>query len=138
MDLGNRKIVGWAYEKYLRKELTIKALSSALARYHPPPGLIHHSDRGSQYACNAYRKMLTDNGFISSMSRKGNCWDNAPMESLIHTIKTELTHHEKFKTREEAFRKIFEYIELFYNNERIHSSLGYTTPNNYGIVELVA
>ena len=132
MDLYNRKIVGWALENHMKKELVLNSLESALARYLPGDGLLHHSDRGVQYACNEYIGMLSENNIECSMSRKGNCWDNAPMESLIHTIKTELIHHEKLNSRYDTYRKLFDYIEIFYNNERLHSSLGYTTPNNYG------
>ena len=89
---------------------------------------MHHSDRGSQYATAAYQKRLVEHGIVCSMSRKGNCWDNAPMESFFHTLKTELVHYRDYLTRDEARRDIFEYIEVFYNRQRRHSTLGYLSP----------
>jgi len=107
------------------------ALRMAYRRRSPGEGLIHHSDRGSQYASLDYRKLLSEYGMRISMSRKGDCWDNAPMESFFATMKKELVHHRKYRTREEARRDIFEYIEVFYNRERLHSSLGYLSPADY-------
>jgi putative transposase len=128
MDLCTRKIIGWAMRDHMRTELTLAALTMAIQRQRPGKGLIHHSDRGSQYADKDYRKMLKDHHITASMSRKGNCWDNAPMESFFHTLKTEDIHHRRFKTREEAKITLFRYIETYYNNQRLHSALGYITP----------
>lgn len=128
MDLYSRKIVGWAMEDHLRTDLPLAALKMAIAAQRPGPGLIHHSDRGVQYASADYRKMLQSAGFRASMSRKGNCYDNAPMESFFHTLKTELVHHRHYATREEARRDIFAYIEGFYNRIRRHSAIGYISP----------
>ena len=94
----------------------------------PPPGLIHHSDCGIQYAAEAYRQTLATSGITPSMSRKGNCWDNAPMESFFHTLKTERVHHRVYATRDQARRDLFQYIEGFYNPRRLHSALGYLSP----------
>ncbi len=102
------------------------------------PGLMHHSDRGSQYAAGAYQKRLAEHGIVCSMSRKGNCWDNAPMESFFHTLKTELVHHRDYHTRDEARRDIFEFIEIFYNRQRRHSTLGYLSPAQFEVTALAA
>jgi putative transposase len=128
MDLCTRKIIGWAMRDHMRSELTLAALTMAIQRQRPGEGLIHHSDRGSQYADKDYRKMLKDNKITSSMSRKGNCWDNAPMESFFHTLKTEDVHHRKFKNKEEAKQALFRYIETYYNSRRLNSGIGYITP----------
>ena len=128
LDLFSRKVVGWAMRDHMRQELTIAALTMAIQRQRPAPGLIHHSDRGSQYAAGGYRQMLDAAGIVQSMSRKGNCWDNAPMESFFHTLKTELVHHAAYATREAAKRDLFAYIEGYYNRQRLHSALGYLTP----------
>jgi len=131
MDLYSRRIVGCAMSSRIDAKLTIKALRQALDRRHPPEKLLHHSDRGKQYASGDYRNLMKDHGLISSMSRKGDCWDNAPMESFWGTLKQELIHHERFLTREEAGLKIFEYIEVFYNCRRRHSSLGSKSPAEF-------
>jgi len=128
LDLFSRKIVGWAMRDHMRTELPLAALTMAIQRQRPQPGLIHHSDRGSQYASGDYQHALAANGITPSMSRKGNCWDNAPMESFFHTLKTELVHHKNYATKEDAKRDLFQYIEGFYNRRRIHSALGYITP----------
>jgi transposase InsO family protein len=128
LDLFTRKIVGWAMREHMQAELTIAALTMAIQRQKPPPGLIHHSDRGSQYAAAGYRKVLGPAGMIQSMSRKGNCWDNAPMESCFGTLKTELVHQACYKTREAARHDLFAYVEGYYNRQRLHSALGYITP----------
>lgn len=128
LDLFTRKIVGWAMRDHLRAELTLAALTMAIQRQKPPPGLIHHSDRGSQYAAADYRKVLNAAHMIQSMSRKGNCWDNAPMESCFGTIKTELVHQASYETRDAARRDLFAYIEGYYNRQRLHSAIGYITP----------
>lgn len=128
MDMCTRKIVGWAMRDHMRTELASSALMMAIQRQRPDKGLIHHSDRGSQYAAHDYRAALDKAGLIASMSRKGNCWDNAPMESFFHTIKTEELHHHTFKTKDEAKSIVFKYIEVYYNRHRIHSAIGYLTP----------
>lgn len=131
MDLFTRKIVGWKADSRMTKELVIDALNQAYRRERPKPGVLHHSDRGSQYASKEYQDKLWDYGMISSMSRKGNCYDNACIESFHSVIKRELVHLEKFKTRTLAKRQIWEYIELWYNRQRIHSSINYKTPAQY-------
>lgn len=131
LDLYNREIVGWAMDDHNDQNLTLSALNMALETYEPPQGLLHHSDRGSTYTAGDYRDALKDYGIVCSMSRKGNCWDNAVAESFFATIKKELIHRTKFKTRREAAAAIFEYIEFFYNRIRLHSTLGYTTPAEY-------
>ena len=115
MDLYSRRIVGWAMRDHLRTELPLTALSMAISAQRPDAGLIHHSDRGIQYASADYRKVMQSAGFQLSMSRKADCYDNAPMESFFHTLKTELVHHQQYATREQAKRDIFAYIEGFYN-----------------------
>jgi putative transposase len=127
-DLATREIVGWSMADHLRAELACDALRMALQRRQPPPGLIHHSDRGVQYACKDYRAILARHGIAQSMSRKGDCWDNAPMESFFGSLKAELVHRTAFPTREAARRAIFEYVESFYNRRRRHSGLGFLTP----------
>lgn len=131
MDLYSRRIVGWAMGPRITAELTLEALQQALGRRTVRPGLLHHSDRGSQYAADAYQRMLQRYGITVSMSRRKNCWDNAPIESFFATLKTELIHEETFITREEAKRKIFEYIEVYYNRERRHSTLGLRSPVDF-------
>ena len=128
MDLYSRKIVGWAMADHLRAELPLAALAMAIATQRPSAGLIHHSDRGVQYASVEYRKVMQSAGFRASMSRRADCYDNAPMESFFHTLKTELVHHQHYATREEARRDIFAYIEGFYNRTRRHSAIGYLSP----------
>jgi len=128
LDLFTRKVVGWAMRDHMRAELTIAALTMAIQRQRPGAGLIHHSDRGSQYAAGDYRDILQAAAIIQSMSRKGNCWDNAPMESFFGTLKTELVHHREYPDRDTARRDLFAYIEGYYNRRRIHSAIGYITP----------
>jgi len=137
MDLYSRKIIGWSMDRRITRRLAIDALEMAVKRRTPPKGLLHHSDRGSQYASDDFRKLLKKNGMICSMSRKGDCWDNAPMESFFHTLKTELIYRCRFRTREQARRAIFEYIEIFYNRKRLHSSLGYLSPEEFEIQTLL-
>jgi putative transposase len=127
-DLYSRFITGWALESSLTDLLTRKALDMALGRRRPSPGLIHHSDQGSQYASNAFRADLKQAGIVQSMSRRGNALDNAPIESFFSRLKNELIHHRHYRTRAEARRDIFEYIEVFYNRQRVHSALGYRSP----------
>lgn len=138
LDLYSRQVVGWSMSERMTKDLCLDALNMALARRSPKVGLIHHSDRGSQYACLEYRNLLASHQIISSMSRKGNCWDNACVESFFHSLKTELVYHESYANREEAKSSIFDWIEVFYNRKRIHSALGYLTPVQYEDVHKVA
>ena len=128
LDLFTRKVVGWAMREHMRAELTMAALTMAIQRRRPGPGLVHHSDRGSQYAAGDYRNILQAAIITQSMSRKGNCWDNAPMESFFGTLKTELVHQRDYPDRDAARRDLFAYIEAYYNRRRIHSALGYITP----------
>ena len=123
IDVGSRRLVGWSMADHLRTDLVADALEMALVHRRPPSGLLHHSDRGVQYASEAYQRLLRRHQITASMSGKGDCWDNAVMESFWATLKTELVHHEHYATREEARRSIFEYIEVFYNRKRLHSSL---------------
>jgi putative transposase len=128
MDLFSRKIVGWVMRDHMQVDLASSALTMAIQQQKPKAGLIHHSDRGVQYASHDYRAALSAAGIVGSMSRKANCYDNAPMESFFHTLKTELVHHRQYKTRAEAQRDIFAYIEGFYNRTRLHSAIGYIAP----------
>ena len=134
IDLYSRRVVGYAMGSRLDEELTLGALHQALVQRQPEPGLLHHSDQGKQYAASNYQQLLSDHRLIGSMSRKGNCWDNAPMESFWATLKTELIYHERFITKEEAQAKIFEYIEVFYNRKRRHSSLGSKSPAEFEMI----
>ena len=131
MDLASRSIVGWSMAATMKVELVLDALRMAIARRRPKPGLILHSARGSQYASRAYQEMLSEHGIRCSMSRRANCYDNAAKESFFHTLKTELVHHMDFETREEARASLFEYIEVFYNRQRLHSSIGYRSPADF-------
>ena len=128
LDLYSRMLVGWSMDKNMTRQLTMDALTMAYWRRKPNSGLLHHSDRGSQYASHDYQKLLSSYGMSCSMSGKGECWDNAVMESFYHTLKTELTLEKRYETRTEAKAHIFEYIEVFYNRQRRHSFLGYATP----------
>jgi putative transposase len=128
LDLFTRKVVGWAMRDHMRAELTIAALTMAIQRRRPRVGLVHHSDRGSQYAAGDYRAILQAAAITQSMSRKGNCWDNAPMESFFGTLKTELVHQREYPDRDAARRDLFAYIEGYYNRQRRHSAIGYITP----------
>ena len=131
IDLFSRKVVGWALGDSMETELVLSALHMAVESRQPGPSLVHHSDRGSQYAAKDYRKALEAFGAIASMSRKGNCWDNAVPESFFGTLKTELVHRYSWTTMREAKSAIFEYIEVFYNRKRKHSTLGYQSPEQY-------
>lgn len=128
-DLYSRKIVGWSMSERIDSELVVEAMNMALAREQPQPGLLAHSDRGVQYASDRFRQRLSQAGLVPSMSRRANCWDNAPAESLIATIKKELVYQRSFATRDEARQALFEYIEVFYNRQRRHSALDYRTPH---------
>jgi transposase InsO family protein len=130
-DLFHGEIVGYAMGSRITTDLVKQSLLKAVTIKHPPMGLIHHSDRGSQYCAQEYRKLLDQFGLKASMSRKGNCWDNAPIESFWSTLKGELVRHKRYKTREEAIRDITEYIEVFYNRERRQKRLGYLSPAAY-------
>ncbi len=131
LDLHSRGVVGLAMEKTIADTLVTQAMRQAILRRNPDKGLILHSDRGSQYAGNDFKALLAQNEFVGSMSKKGDCWDNAVAESFIHTLKVELVHRNKFKTRNEAKIKIFEYVEMYYNRKRMHLSLGYLSPFDY-------
>ena len=121
-------IVGWSIDRIQSSSLVITALKQAMVNRGENPGLIFHSDRGSQYASDAVKRFLKEHKMIQSMSRKGNCYDNAVMESFFHTLKAELVSLEEFQSREEAAMRIFDYIEIFYNRKRSHSSIGYISP----------
>lgn len=131
MDLHSRKIVGWSTSSTPRQEITLEALTMAVEARRPRPGLIHHTDRGGQYSSAAYQDLLDEYGMRCSMSRPGQCLDNAAAESFFHTLKTEWIYHAHYKTRREARLAIFEYIESFYNTIRLHSSLDYRSPEEY-------
>lgn len=133
MDLASRRIIGWATADHLRAQLPLAALHQALAQRQRAVGqeLLHHSDRGVQYACDDYQQVLNQHGINCSMSRTGDCYDNAVMESFFKTLKAELVNHERYQTRKQAQASIYPYIELFYNRQRLHSALGYQTPAEY-------
>ena len=130
-DLFARRVVGWSMDARMTSRLVVDALAMAVQRRLPQAALIAHSDRGSQYASDHYQRLLGDHGITCSMSRRGDCWDNAPMESFFASLKKELVHHEDYATRQQAKASIFEYIEVFYNRERRHSTLGYQSPADY-------
>jgi len=127
-DLATREVVGWSMADHLRAGPCVDALVMALRRCDPPEGLIHHSDRGVQYASTPYREVLERHGVEQSMSRRGNCLDNAPMESFFASLKKEHVHGARFRTRDEARAAVFDYVEVFYNRQRLHSALSYRTP----------
>lgn len=131
LDRHSRRCVGWAMDDTLATSLPLAALDMALTQRRPPEGLVHHSDRGVQYASTAYRQRLAAAGVRPSMSRRGNCYDNAAMESFWSTLKRELIHRRTFQTREEARAAIFEWIEVFYNRVRLHSALGFQSPVDF-------
>jgi transposase InsO family protein len=130
-DLFTRQIVGWSMSERIDSRLVVDALEMAMARKCPGNNLVAHSDRGVQYASEHYQRLLRTHGITCSMSRQGNCWDNAPMESFFATLKKELVHHEAYPSREAARRSLFEYIEVFYNRIRRHSALGYQSPTQF-------
>ena len=131
IDLCSRMIVGWSMADHMQTSLVSDALQMAIARRSPGDGLLHHSDRGVQYASDDYLHLLESHNMNPSMSGKGDCWDNAAMESFWSTLKTELVHHERYATHDQARASIFEYIEVFYNRKRLHSSLGYVSPEMF-------
>jgi len=128
IDLFHRRVIGWAMDRWINRWLVMRALNMAIKNGTLKPGLIHHSDRGVQYACQDFQALLEAHAIECSMSRKGDCWDNAVAESFFHTLKVELIHGRNYKTRQEAKKDIFEYIEVFYNRQRRHSYLGYLSP----------
>ena len=131
LDLCSRVAVGWAMSDRITDDVTLDALGMALARRRPPPGLLHHSDRGSQYASGDYQKILAEHGILCSTSRRGNCWDNAVAESFFATLKVELVHDAAWATRALARTELFDYLERFYNGQRRHSALGYLSPRAF-------
>ena len=130
IDLCSRKVKGWSLAERITADLAVSALDMALMQVINPAGILFHSDRGVQYASNAFKSAIEINGMVHSMSRKACCWDNAVVESFFGTLKQELVYHCRFKTREEAKLAIFEYIEVFYNRFRLHSTINYQTPEN--------
>jgi len=137
IDLFSRKVVGWSMKSRMTQELVNQALLSAIWARKPARGLLWHTDRGSQYASNSHRKLLEEHGIVQSMSRKGNCWDNAVAESFFHTLKTGLTNHKQYQTRDEAQEDIFDYIEVFYNRQRLHSTNDYWSPVDYEAMQKI-
>ena len=131
LDLASRRVVGWSTAEHLEHTLTLRALEQAVALRRPPPGLVHHSDQGVQYACAAYQAALRQHGMIASMSRVGNCWDNAVAESFFATLKAELVHGARWPTRAAARRELAEFIDRWYNHQRRHAALGYRSPVQY-------
>jgi putative transposase len=131
LDLFSRRVVGWAMDKRMTRQLTRRALHMAVQRRRPPTGLIHHTDRGSQYASGDYQNDLKANGVVCSMSAKGRCYDNAVAESFFHSLKVELVHGQRFASREQAMSAIFKYMEVYYNTKRLHSALDYCSPAAY-------
>jgi putative transposase len=131
LDLFHRKVIGWSMGRWITRQLAIDALNMAIKNGCLKSGLIHHSDRGVQYASNEFQTLLKANEIRCSMSRKGDCWDNAVAESFFHTLKVELIHGKTYNTRQEAKTAIFEYIEVFYNRQRRHSYLGYLSPVDF-------
>ena len=131
LDLFSRKVVGMAMNDSLQTNLVLEALNQALQRRQPKNDLQHHSDRGCQYTSHAFQKLLQENNIICSMSATGYCFDNAVAESFFHTLKTECVYHERYESREQAKDSIFEYVEIFYNNQRRHSTLSYLSPAEF-------
>jgi len=131
LDLFSRRVVGWAMDKRMTRHLTLRALHMAVQRRHPPQGLIHHTDRGSQYASGDYQKAVAANGLVCSMSAKGRCYDNAVAESFFHSLKVELVYGQQFPSREQAMSALFKYMEVYYNTKRLHSALDYCSPADY-------
>jgi transposase InsO family protein len=131
LDLYSRRVIAWGMGSRLTQQLATAALTMAVEHRRPASGVLHHTDRGAQYAATLYRELLAGHGLTASMSRRGNCWDNAVVESFFHTLKTELVHHRRYITREEARQDIFEWIEVFYNRTRRHSTLGYRSPAEF-------
>ena len=128
LDLYSRRVIGWAMSATPDKQVAVAALQMAIARRQPAPGVIHHTDQGALYTSGAYQQLLAQQGLVASMSRKGNCYDNAVVESFFSTLKNELVHDRDYHTREEARAEVFEFIEVFYNRQRLHQTLGYVSP----------
>jgi transposase InsO family protein len=128
LDAFSRRVVGWALDRQLTAALPLAALARALAARRPGPGLVHHTDRGIEYACDAYQAVLAEHGLQGSMSRRGDCWDNAVVESFFHSLKVERLHERRYATREQLQQELEDYIERFYNRQRRHSTLGYLSP----------
>ena len=131
LDLYSRRVIGWAMSAKPDQHVALQALHMAMAHRRPLPGLIHHSDQGALYTSVAYQRLLAQRGVIASMSRKGNCFDNAVVESFFSTLKNELVHEQRFHTREDAHAAVFEFIEVFYNRQRLHQTLGYVSPMEF-------
>ncbi len=131
LDLFSRKVVGWSISQRMTSELVKKALDMAVIHRQPSKGLLHHSDQGSQYASHTYQAELKKHGMVCSMSRKGNFWDNAVVERFFRSLKTERTNHQRYASREVARRDVVDYILMFYNSQRLHSTLGYRSPTDY-------
>jgi len=138
LDLGSRKVMGWQVAPSMEESLVVNALRKAIEQNNPPPGLIHHSDRGTQFAGGAFQQLLAERGFTCSMSRRGNCWDNACVESFFSTLKRELPNDHVFEDWLEVERAVFSYVDAFYNTRRPHSTLGYRTPNEYEHLQAAA
>jgi putative transposase len=138
LDLGSRKVVGWQVGNTMEESLVLDALEHAITERNPPPGLIHHSDRGTQYAGRAHQQLLADHGMVCSMSRRANCWDNACVESFFSTLKRELPNDHVFEDWREVEQAVFAYVNAHYNTRRPHSSLGYRTPNEYEQLQAAA
>jgi putative transposase len=135
LDLFSRRVVGWAMSNTNDRALALDALDRALRARRPGPGLVHHSDRGSPYASDEYRRALRQRGIVASMSRRGDCWDNAPAESFFATLRAELVDHEHYETRTEAVTSIGDYLENFHNTTRRHSRIGYVSPIEFELKE---
>ena len=131
LDLYSRRVIGWAMSAKPDQQVALQALRMALGQRQPPAGLIHHTDQGTQYTSKAYQQMVKQSGLTASMSRKGNCYDNAVVESFFSTLKNELIHEREYHTREAARAEVFEFIEVFYNRQRLHQALGYVSPVQY-------
>lgn len=131
LDLYSRRVIGWAMSPRPDQQVVLAALQMALTHRRPRPGLVHHTDQGATYTSGAYRRRLRETGLVASMSRKGNCYDNAVVESFFSTLKNELVHDQTFHTREEAQVAVFEFIEVFYNRQRLHQTLGYVSPVHF-------
>ena len=131
IDLYSPRVVGWCIDRRLKKALLLGALMMAINLRKPRPGLLHHSDRGSQYASHDYQRWLQQHGVICSISRNGNCWDNAPVERFFSSLKREWSGDRCYRTRQEAIADVREYLAGYYNSRRLHSTLGYTTPMDY-------
>ncbi len=138
IDLFSRQVVGWSMAAHMKTQLVNDTFQMAIWKRKPDKGLLWHTDRGSQYASESHRQLLKQHSIQQNMSRKGNCWDNAVSESFFHTLKTEFIHQQTFRSREEAKQAVFEYIEVFYNRERLHSANGYISPVDFELLQNAA